>query len=479
MATEEFQSPLHHKNVVHRDIIISPGFRSVAAMAGWDEEALLAASQVVEDTPERESSKSQKRTNLASKSPKRRIQRCSPVTNPALVLNLDDDYVQARVTRHDGPVAGKEPQIESLKEERKQENTEPKSDEMPLANLPCMNKLREELSCAVIGNLKPQIESLKEKRKQAEPKSEEMPPANLPYMDKLREELSCAICLEICFEPSTTPCGHSFCKKCLKSAADKCGKKCPKCRQLIGNGRSCIVNTSLWNTIQLLFPQEVEARKAVAAKNSREEVKDQSSVGEDSISTSPMMTNPSNIRVSSSSRNQSGRSNFMGMNRVDSRRARPSQAEDAALALRLQREDFMVAFRAADENQTQVPAEAASTGRANLRAMASRAVPRFIISVVEPTLFFSSRPVSELDAVVKLQKAYKSYWTGRNLADCAAVAEELWLALVQSQKTSVATLVEAIDPRHSYGSTTYISSMILGSRLRAVSHFCTDREGSL
>ncbi|XP_043811886.1 nuclear factor 7, ovary-like [Manihot esculenta] len=29
-----------------------------------------------------------------------------------------------------------------------------------------------------------------------------------PCMDKLREELSCAICLEICFEPSTTSCGH-------------------------------------------------------------------------------------------------------------------------------------------------------------------------------------------------------------------------------------------------------------------------------
>ncbi|KAI3926097.1 hypothetical protein MKW98_028233 [Papaver atlanticum] len=363
MATEEFQSPQNHKNVVHRDIIISPGFRSVAAMAGWDEEALLAAA-VVEDTPEKESSKSQKRT----KSPQtysirqRRAQRYSPVTNPPLLLNLDDDDVEARVTRHDGHVAGKEPQIESLKKKRKQ--AEPKSDEMPPANLPCMDKLRE-----------PQTESLEEKRKQEnKPKSDEMPPANLPCMDKLREELSCAICLEICFEPSTTPCGHSFCKKCLKSAADKCGKKCPKCRQLIGNGRSCIVNTSLWNTIQLLFPLEVEARKAVAAKNSREQVKDQST----SISTSRsgrtnsmvMMTNPSNIRVSSSSRNQSGRSNFTRNSvRLSSSariaRARPSQAEDAALALRLQREEFMVAFRAAEE---------ASTATANLRAMASRAV---------------------------------------------------------------------------------------------------------
>ncbi|KAI3869404.1 hypothetical protein MKW92_004917 [Papaver armeniacum] len=360
MATEEFQSPQNHKNVVHRNMIISPGFRSVAAMAGWDEEALLAASEeVVDDTPEKESSKSPQTYSI------RKRRRYSPVTNPVLVLNLDDE---ARVTHHDGPVAGKEPQIESLKEERKQ--AEPKSEEMPPANLPCMDKLRE-----------PQIESLKEKMKQEnKPKSDEMPlAANLPCMDKLKEELSCAICLEICFEPSTTPCGHSFCKKCLKSAADKCGKKCPKCRQLIGNGRSCIVNTSLWNTIQLLFPQEVEARKAVAAKNSREQVKDQSSVGgEDSISrrrsgrttnSMVMMTNPINIRESSSSRNQSGRSNFTGNSvRLSSSeritRGRPIQAADAALALRLQREEFMLAFRAA---------EAASTATANLRAMAARA----------------------------------------------------------------------------------------------------------
>ncbi|XP_016476903.1 uncharacterized protein LOC107798430 [Nicotiana tabacum] len=190
-------------------LLFSPRFRSVAAMAGWDEEALLMATLIVEDTPE-----SQRKQNKlpglqrfvtppSNSRRKRRAQKKSPASVRVVVLDLDDD----------------DDDDDAAKQETEKKKTEPKS--------------------TGEGDKK-EAEASKEQSSSAS--------ANL-CMDQLRAELSCAICLEICYEPSTTPCGHSFCRKCLRSATDKCGKKCPKCRQLISNGRYCTVNTVLWNTI--------------------------------------------------------------------------------------------------------------------------------------------------------------------------------------------------------------------------------------
>ncbi|KAL4589497.1 hypothetical protein LXL04_002404 [Taraxacum kok-saghyz] len=111
------------------------------------------------------------------------------------------------------------------------------------------------------------------------------------------------------------------------------------------------------------------------------------------------------------------------------------------------------------------------------------------------TIFFSPRPVSELNAAATtVQKIYKSYRTRRNLADCAVVVEELWWKALdfaeldrssvsffnddkpetassrwaragaraakvgkglskneKAQKLALQHWLEAIDPRHRYG----------------------------
>ncbi|KAJ9562519.1 hypothetical protein OSB04_007679 [Centaurea solstitialis] len=336
--------------------LLSPGFRSVAAMAGWDEEALLMASLVVQDTPDRDAAKQKRRSDPLFKTPpthsrrKRRDQRKSPVLKPVAVLNLDEEE-------------------EILEEKKEQEKKGPKID-------------------------------TKKEEKSNESSS------SIPCIDRLREELSCAICLEICFEPSTTSCGHSFCKKCLKSAADRCGKRCPKCRQLISNGRSCTINTVLWNTIQLLFPQEIEARKAVAGggSNSKASSDLQSPPARrrnQYRSVIEALNSPEGEQLSLERRRRTSNHNLRqqsfrpasvvllnsreaGENSVTRRRQRrreaaavvppPSQDEDAALALRLQRQEFMGAFRGSEEEPGLHRRSSVTRAAVNLRAMASRAI---------------------------------------------------------------------------------------------------------
>ncbi|EOA23158.1 hypothetical protein CARUB_v10016661mg [Capsella rubella] len=334
-------SIMREKNGENAEIFISPRFKSAAALAGWDEEDLIIASFVVEDTPERSTSKRRRRSNLLFKSTppsgsSRRKQRVKQNLAPLPVIDLDE------VIRHEEEKSAEKKKKKREMEAEKQEEKKIDKDEKIFS---------EQNSIPVV----------------------------LPCIDKLRDELSCAICLEICFEPSTTTCGHSFCKKCLRSAADKCGRKCPKCRQLIGNGRYCTVNTVLWNTIQLLFPKEVEAQRAASAnlkgketpspRNNNQRLRSRNREAA-SFQERLQREDISRLLVSEerSERSERRRRNASSM-RLD-------QDRDAALALRLQRQEFASAFGVTTAETSSSSVSNLSLARANLRALAARAVRR-------------------------------------------------------------------------------------------------------
>ena len=83
---------------------------------------------------------------------------------------------------------------------------------------------------------------------------------SLEEIHETREEThECPICLEVCTNPYTTECGHTFCKGCLMSGCHSCINKgseedpvaytkCPLCRQQI---KFVLFNPYTWDVVSL------------------------------------------------------------------------------------------------------------------------------------------------------------------------------------------------------------------------------------
>lgn len=76
-------------------------------------------------------------------------------------------------------------------------------------------------------------------------------------------DFECSLCMRLFYEPVTTPCGHSFCKKCLERCLDHT-PQCPLCKQSLTEYLACRsynVTYLLEELIKQYLPEQLSERK--------------------------------------------------------------------------------------------------------------------------------------------------------------------------------------------------------------------------
>lgn len=91
-----------------------------------------------------------------------------------------------------------------------------------------------------------------------------------PYNAQARQALDCPICYRLLLEPTTTPCGHTFCRDCLARVLDAISC-CPLCRgPLCGSINAYAPCSALQNVIEKLWPEEFAHREEARSTELRE-----------------------------------------------------------------------------------------------------------------------------------------------------------------------------------------------------------------
>ncbi|XP_073667970.1 E3 ubiquitin-protein ligase TRIM39-like isoform X1 [Paramisgurnus dabryanus] len=78
----------------------------------------------------------------------------------------------------------------------------------------------------------------------------------------LSEELQCCICLDVFSDPVSTPCGHNFCRICLKQCWDNSQiYSCPYCKETFSKRPELNINTTL-REVTLIFKEKFSLRRS-------------------------------------------------------------------------------------------------------------------------------------------------------------------------------------------------------------------------
>ncbi|XP_008842168.1 LON peptidase N-terminal domain and RING finger protein 3 isoform X1 [Nannospalax galili] len=89
------------------------------------------------------------------------------------------------------------------------------------------------------------------------------PDLSIPLVSFDASDLECSLCMRLFYEPVTTPCGHTFCLKCLERCLDH-NAKCPLCKDGLSQclpSRKYSKNVIMEEMIAKFLPEELKERR--------------------------------------------------------------------------------------------------------------------------------------------------------------------------------------------------------------------------
>ncbi|XP_045673650.1 LON peptidase N-terminal domain and RING finger protein 3 [Phyllostomus hastatus] len=92
---------------------------------------------------------------------------------------------------------------------------------------------------------------------------EAKPALSVPLVSFDASDLECSLCMRLFYEPVTTPCGHTFCLKCLERCLDH-NAKCPLCKDGLSQclaSRKYSKNIIMEELIAKFLPEELKERR--------------------------------------------------------------------------------------------------------------------------------------------------------------------------------------------------------------------------
>ncbi|XP_060147879.1 LON peptidase N-terminal domain and RING finger protein 3 isoform X1 [Globicephala melas] len=115
------------------------------------------------------------------------------------------------------------------------------------------------------GQLEPQDPEVPRKASKADPPAAPgaKPALSVPLASFDASDLECSLCMRLFYEPVTTPCGHTFCLKCLERCLDH-NAKCPLCKDGLSQclaSRKYSKNVIMEELIAKFLPEELKERR--------------------------------------------------------------------------------------------------------------------------------------------------------------------------------------------------------------------------